>query len=114
MNRCNKSSIVINERELPEKYLHICDACGKTELLSSADAFEQGWDFPGVAGIYKDMPNYGFGILSPRTCGDCMITKSLYWKAMKGEKLTEGDLLVIERIKREPYSLFVTDNEETD
>ena len=56
---------------LPERYWHICDGCGKRELLSSKEAFEQGWDYPGPDGIYKENHNYGFGVIAPRTCGDC-------------------------------------------
>ena len=52
--------------KLPERYWHICNGCGKREFLSGKEAFEQGWDYPGPYGLYKTMPNYGFGTIAPR------------------------------------------------
>ena len=91
---------------VPEKFRHICCSCGKSMMLSSKEAFEMGWDYPGKEGIYKEMPNHGFGILLPRTCGDCGITQSLYWRMMVGEKLSKKDYETIERIQNEPMSLL--------
>lgn len=49
-----------------EKLLRICEVCGKEEVLTSDEAFEQGWDY---------LPRMGaFGIVSPRTCGSCPIS----------------------------------------
>lgn len=101
---------------LPHRFLHVCDGCRKQEILSSREAFEQGWDYPGPDGIYKDAPNYGFGIVAPRTCGQCTIDKSLYWKltvdkdasnCMNSEEIAEA----LERIWNEPMSLFVDGDE---
>ena len=91
---------------VPERYRHICCSCNKSMVLSSKEAFELGWDYPGKDGIYKDMPNHGFGILAPRTCGDCGITQSLYWRTMVGEKLSKKDYETLERIQNEPMSLL--------
>lgn len=33
-----------------KKFLHICECCGKREIISSAEAFEKGWDYPGEDG----------------------------------------------------------------
>lgn len=101
---------------LPHRFLHVCDGCGKREILSSREAFEQGWDYPGPDGIYKDMPSYGFGVLAPRTCGQCTIDKSLYWKltmdkdapnCMKQEEIEKA----LERIRNEPISLIIDGDE---
>lgn len=98
--------------KLPEKYWHICSGCGKRKILSSKEAFDEGWDYPGPDGIYKYLPNFGFGIFAPRTCGDCGIEKSLYWKltvdsenrsnGMRDEEMQK----TLERILDEPMSLF--------
>ncbi len=101
---------------LPHRFLHVCSGCGKREILSSREAFEQGWDYPGPDGIYKNMPNYGFGVLVPRTCGQCTINKSLYWKltvdkdapnCMSQEEIAEA----LERIRNEPMSLIIDGDE---
>ena len=91
------------EARLPEKFLHVCEVCGKSEILSPQEAFDAGWDYP---------PRMGsFGVLSPRTCGNCAMTDTLYWKLTTGEKsgedLTENQLETIHRIMGEPESLFV-------
>lgn len=100
--------------KLPERYLHICDGCGKREILTSKEAFDEGWDYPGPGGIYKTMPNYGFGALVPRTCGNCGIDKSLYWKLIMNKDeikdsesiLSENLKEILERIQDEPMSLL--------
>ena len=48
---------------MDRKLIHICEVCGKTEMLTPAEAFSDGWDYPPRMG--------GFGIVGPRTCGDC-------------------------------------------
>ena len=60
--------------ELKELYWHNCEACGKKELLTLEDGFNQGWDYPPRIGVW--------GVLSPRTCGDCGIEKTLYWQIL--------------------------------
>lgn len=103
--------------KLPERYLHVCDHCGKREILSSKEAFDQGWDYPGPDGIYKDAPNFGFGMLLPRTCGNCSIADSFCWKVVnggEGKKDTETDQAfkeMLERVKNEPWSLVVSEDE---
>ena len=114
----SKLQPILFEMKLPERFLHICTACGKREVLSSKEAFDQGWDYPGPDGIYKDMQNYGFGIMAPRTCGNCGIDKSLYWKIFitgevdleKTDGKTNVDVLkTVKRIQDEPMSLIVDD-----
>lgn len=54
-----------------QKYIHICEVCGKTEILTPEEAFEDGWDYPPKMGA--------FGLVSPRTCGNCGIMDTLWW-----------------------------------
>ena len=54
---------------MDKKLIHICEVCGKTEILTPKEAFNEGWDYPPRMG--------GFGIAGPRTCGDC----SCIWQA---------------------------------
>ncbi len=28
------------------KLLHVCESCGKTEVMTPEEAFEAGWDYP--------------------------------------------------------------------
>lgn len=85
------------------KLLHVCEVCGKKEILTPEEAFEQGWDYP---------PNMGmFGVLSPRTCGDCVITDTIWWKLtqehIKPEELSDKDKTSLKRIMLEPSSILV-------
>ena len=88
--------------QLPQKFLHICEVCGKTELLSAEEAFSAGWDYP---------PRMGhFGVISPRTCGNCLMKDTVYWKvAVDGiaiGDLSDSELNIISRILNEPRSLM--------
>ena len=87
-------------------FWHYCECCGKKELLASKDAFENGWDYPGVDGIYKSKKNHGFCCIVPRTCGDCVTNAPLYWKIVRGEKLADEERATFERIMNEPMSLI--------
>jgi hypothetical protein len=84
---------------------HICEVCGKQEDLTPAEGFYQGWDYP---------PRLGsFGVVSPRTCGDCGIDKTLYWRIIntpKGEQYhaTDKDIELVKRIQAEPESILVS------
>ena len=40
--------------------------------MTPQEAFDQGWDYPPRMGIY--------GVISPRTCGKCSITDTVWWK----------------------------------
>ncbi len=89
------------------RFWHYCEVCGKKELLTADDAFEQGWDYP--PGIYF------FRLLTPRKCGDCSITKTLWWKFVTGEKnlsdLTDSEWETLKRIQNEPESLMPTEDD---
>lgn len=54
-----------------EKIEHWCEACGVTALLTPEEGFGAGWDFPPRMGM--------LGVVSPRTCGNCTINKTLWW-----------------------------------
>lgn len=94
------------EETKTKRFLHICDGCGKREFLTSKEAFEDGWDYPGADGLYKDRKYFGFRTIAPRTCGECGITTSIFWKMMSGENLTDEDKKGLERIQNEPMCLL--------
>ena len=88
------------------KFWHYCEVCGKKKFLTAQEAFDGGWDYP---------PQIGrFGLLGPRTCGNCHLKDTLYWKIHQNKKLPivcEGELSPEElvtwrRIKGEPESLL--------
>lgn len=81
--------------ELIEKYYHICEVCGKRELLTLDEGYEQGWDWPPRMGAWK--------ILSPRTCGDCGIQDTVYWQLLTepDKPLTEQQMETVRRIQAE-------------
>lgn len=58
-----------------------CEVCGKTETLTDAEAFNQGWDYPPWMGVA--------GIISPRTCGDCPMTATAWWAMTTNQPLTD-------------------------
>ena len=84
------------------KLVHICEVCGKTEILTPEEAFENGWDYP---------PRMGqFGVVSARTCGDCAITETAWWALAVENKsfqeLTPKQQETIRRIQGEPWSIM--------
>jgi hypothetical protein len=89
------------------KILHVCEVCGKKELLTPEEGFEKNWDYP---------PKMGqFGIVSPRTCGDCAITDTVWWAVVVEKKssadLTDKQKKTIQRILQEPHNLYVKESE---
>ncbi len=88
------------------KFWHYCEVCGKKKFMTAKEAFDDGWDYP---------PHMGhFGMLGPRTCGNCLLKDTLFWKTNTGGGLPivcEGELspreaAVWRRIKGEPESLL--------
>lgn len=84
-----------------DKFLHICEVCGKEELLTSEEAFNEGWDYP---------PNIGsFGIIGPRTCPNCRLDDTLWFeltmKRTPVEELSERHKKTLSRIVRE-YKIY--------
>ena len=85
------------------KLVHICEVCGKTEILTPEEAFMKGWDYP---------PRMGqFGVVSARTCGDCAITGTAWWALVCENKsfqeLTPKQQETIRRIQQEPWSIIL-------
>lgn len=81
---------------------HICEVCGKDEILTPEEAFNAGWDYP---------PRMGsFGVISPRTCGNCGIESTVWWALMMdkkpSEELTEAQMATVLRIQSEPQSII--------
>lgn len=89
------------------KLMHICEVCGKTEILTPEEAYNLGWDYP---------PRMGqFGVVSPRTCLSCAMMDTA-WAALvlhgkKPKDLTEKQRQTIERIMKEPGSILVPEKE---
>ena len=81
---------------------HICENCGKEEILTSEEGFENGWDYPPIMGSFK--------IVSPRTCGDCNITTTLWWELTHNktpvDELSERHKQTLMRILNEPESIM--------
>ena len=85
-----------------QKLKHICEVCGKEEILTSEEAFLAGWDYPPRMGA--------FGVVSPRTCPDCNIMDTL-WAALilkkkKVEDLSDRQKQTLKRILGEPGSIL--------
>ena len=90
-----------------QKYKHICEVCGRTEILTPEEAFQLGWDYPPRMGC--------FGVLSSRTCPDCPMMDTV-WAALmlKGlglEDLTDAQKDSLIRIINEPDSIVVEEAE---
>lgn len=90
------------------KLRHVCEVCGKTEILTPAAAYEAGWDHP---------PRMGqFGVITPRTCGSCPMSETV-WAALmlhgrSQENLTQKQLDVMARILAEPMSIEVDEGDQ--
>ena len=81
---------------------HICENCGREEILDSDDSFEQGWDYPPKMGTFQ--------VVSPRTCGDCSISTTLWWEITCNKtplaQLSDKHKQTLNRILCEPESIF--------
>ena len=80
-----------------DKQRYICEVCGKEEVLTPDEAFNEGWDYPPFIGE--------FGVVSPRTCPDCPMEKTA-WAALVLEKktypeLTDQQKATVQRIMKE-------------
>lgn len=87
---------------MEKKLVHICEVCGRSEIMTPDESFEDGWDYPPRMGT--------FGIISPRICGSCPIQKTVWW-ALTCDKKDINELPykqkeTIERIIREPASII--------
>lgn len=85
------------------KLLHVCEVCGKTEVLTPEEAFDLGWDYPPMMG--------SFGVLSPRTCPVCPMNETLWWNLTANgcdpNNLSEKDKETLKRILDEPKSILI-------
>ena len=85
-----------------EKLAHICEVCGKTKIMTPEEAFEDGWDYPPKMGA--------FGVISPRTCGDCLAKDTAWWALVCDKKgiteLSQKQRETIKRIQGEPESIM--------
>lgn len=90
-----------------KQYLHICEVCGRTEILTPSEAFHAGWDYPPLMG--------SFGIISPRTCPNCDMMDTV-WAALalrytNPNDLTDEQKKVLVRILAEPKSILPPEGE---
>ncbi len=87
---------------MDKKLVHICEVCGKTEILTPEEAFISGWDYPPRMGA--------FGVISPRTCGDCLSKDTAWWALVCDKKsiheLSQKQRETIKRIQEEPESII--------
>ena len=86
-------------------FWHYCEVCGKKVFCTAQEAFDSGWDYPPQIG--------NFGLLGPRTCGNCALSDTLFWKINQQSlplvfesNLNENELVTWKRIKGEPESLL--------
>ena len=72
-----------------------CEVCGLTVSLTEAEAYESGWDYPPFIGAW--------GLISPRTCPDCVMTDTAWWWIMhhRGEPLPDKHQRTVLRIQDE-------------
>lgn len=79
------------------KFEHLCEVCGKNEMLTADEAYEQGWDYPPRMGTWT--------VISSRKCGNCTINKTLWWQLAVDKvhplDLPENHRITLERILSE-------------
>ena len=85
------------------KLVYICEHCGNVARYQTPEeAFNDGWDYPPKMG--------SFGVISPRTCGNCTIDTTVYWKLVAEhvapEDLELKDKETLIRIINEPESIL--------
>ena len=86
-----------------ESFEHWCENCGKREILTPDQAFHAGWDFPPRMGAW--------GVISPRTCGDCGIETTLWW-ALQTDELTMDDPMSWPENRRRALAWFLNEAEQ--
>ncbi|MBE5513709.1 hypothetical protein [Mycobacteroides abscessus] len=95
--------IEANPHVVEAELRHVCEVCGRDEILTPAEAYAAGWDYPPKMGT--------FGVISPRTCPGCPMSGTV-WAALELDGYTE-DMLTAEqraavaRILAEPGSITV-------
>lgn len=86
---------------MADALVHICEVCGVEKVMTPERAYKEGWDYP---------PSFGaFGVVSPRTCGECPIDQTLWWrlvvKRIAPTNLSVRDRALMNRINSEPESI---------
>lgn len=85
------------------KLAHLCEVCGKREILTPRAGYENGWDYAPYM--------YPFKFISPRTCSKCGIEKTAWWQistlGKSFNELTESQKGTVMRIYGEPNSILV-------
>lgn len=100
-----KQRLALLESMNSRPFWHYCESCGTKVFCTAQEAYDEGWDYPPKIGT--------FGVLGPRTCGNCCMINTLYLKVMRQKipiiiksNLTENELRTWQRIKNEPESLL--------
>jgi hypothetical protein len=92
-----------SEKFKNQKLRHICEVCGKQEILTPEEGYKAGWDYTPYM--------YPFSVISPRTCNKCGIEKTVWWEiCMKHKTFDELTVIQKETVKRiyeEPKSILV-------
>ena len=71
-----------------EKIKYVCEVCGKTEIMTPEEAYQEGWDYPPFMGSY--------GVVSARTCPRCPMMKTASQKVKCGMKRDGGEILYVD------------------
>ena len=111
---CSNMGVEFEETSLPlanqnkenkvksQKFLHICEVCGKQDILTPEEGFQAGWDYP---------PRYPFKIISPRTCNKCGVEHTAWWQICIKKKtfneLSQHQKETVKRIFNEPESILI-------
>jgi hypothetical protein len=86
-----------------EQLRHICEVCGLEQVPTPEAAFDAGWHHPPRMGM--------FGVISPRTCPNCLIKHTIWWALAMDhytpDMLSPGQRATVDRILGEPSSIAV-------
>ncbi len=90
------------------RFHHVCEVCGRDEVLAPDEAHAAGWDYPPRMGV--------FGLVSPRVCPKCPMAQTVWWAVTvdgyTAEMLTDRQRAAVERMLAEPESLAVAPEED--
>ena len=82
--------------------LHVCEVCGKEETITAEEGYNMGWDYPPTIGAFRTV--------SPRTCGNCGIDKTLWAELMFNktpiDELSPRHKQTLLRILAEPNNIL--------
>jgi hypothetical protein len=90
------------EKFKKQKLIHICEICGKQEILTPEEGYKAGWDYAPYM--------YPFKVISPRTCSKCGMEKTAWWeicvKKKSFDELSDHQKETVKRIYGEPESII--------